>query len=336
MRSLSVWLFTIILITTLTPCFHCWLQEYFQSGKYNAFTDAASKAFQIAAEECQKQFKYDRWNCANWNEALLRIQTPHFANKQSGFMHAMASAAVSLSIIEECMNGNDECICVNKAKKDTSREIACSPSSQTASIDEIRFGIKVAAHLIDSLEILGNESFIRKINTHNTILGRTTLKRLKQKDCKCQGASGSCTQKVCWYRLPTLSQIGKKLKSKYNRAKKVRSNEHSNTLYKTNNNVAGKMELVYALKSKHGECSNDTHKDRMLGRECFIKPMPSVEVHYQPSRTSCQTLCTSCNLAVEEVTTIVSKRCQCKFEYCCRVKCEICNVTVITSTCSKM
>lgn len=40
-------------------------------------------------------------------------------------------------------------------------------------------------------------------------------------DCKCHGLSGSCTLRTCWRKMPSLRDVGNRLKEKFDGAAKV-------------------------------------------------------------------------------------------------------------------
>ena len=109
--------------------------------------------------------------------------------------------------------------------------------------DNLRYGIKFAKKFIDAPDkrLLKKTGEIRNLmNLHNNEAGRRVgdnyfdkvcltqiftqaIARLMLMKCRCHGVSGSCEFKTCWKSLPQFAEIGKYLKSKYDKsAVKVR------------------------------------------------------------------------------------------------------------------
>lgn len=63
----------------------------------------------------------------------------------------------------------------------------------------------------------------------------------------------------------------------------------------------------------------------MIGRQCSRARNETTSLS---ERKSCKNLCRSCGLRVRRQTVIRTKRCNCKFEWCCNVTCDICTEKV--------
>lgn len=159
-----------------------------------------------------------------------------------------------------------------------------------------------------------------------------------QRTCKCHGVSGSCTTQTCWLQLPEFREVGNYLKEKYHRALKV------DLLMGAGNSAASRGAIVdtfNAISRKelvHLEDSPDyCLENRTLGlpgtegRECLKKGKGLSKWE----KRSCKRLCGECGLAVEERKAEMVSSCNCKFHWCCAVKCDQCRKTVTKYYCVK-
>ena len=152
--------------------------------------------------------------------------------------------------------------------------------------------------------------------------------------CKCHGQSGSCAIKTCWISLPDFRTIGTNLMSKYKRAKHVipwRGGRSYATKYLKVINDQSQVikprprELVYLHDSpSYMYCEADTSHGYpgTRGRRC------SVHSHGQDH---CDIMC--CGRGYNTRQQNVTQSCNCKFHWCCVVKCDNCTERVTTHTC---
>lgn len=134
------------------------------------------------------------------------------------------------------------------------------------------------------------------------------------KECYCHGISGSCSIKTCWVVTPTLKHIGHALTKKYASAMQVTvSPSESNPILHSGSTVSNK-ELVYTRNSptycerdeKHGSIGTK-------GRECNRTP---------GSVKNCNVMC--CNRGFQRKIVTFTEECNCKFVWCCELKCQKC------------
>ena len=147
--------------------------------------------------------------------------------------------------------------------------------------------------------------------------------------CKCHGVSGACTIKSCWQQLADFNSIGNYLKRKYHRA--VRVEFQNGALYKTKSSrrdipAIKKTDLVYVENSPdYCRINNTLGTYGRLGRECArTKSDTEKGKATRWKRRSCRTLCTDCGLSVKKYMTKVQTKCNCKFHWCCEVRCDMC------------
>ena len=158
--------------------------------------------------------------------------------------------------------------------------------------------------------------------------------------CKCHGVSGSCTTKTCWKQLPEFRTIGDYLKRKY--IKSVMVDFQNGELHEGNvarnpefpSNSIASTDLVYLEKSPNYCESNTTEGSHGLdGRECIRPKRGSRSTRWE--RKSCKRLCHACGLRVQKRNVKVVKSCNCKFHWCCAVRCEQCVEEVEKLTCKR-
>ncbi len=146
--------------------------------------------------------------------------------------------------------------------------------------------------------------------------------------CKCHGVSGSCTTKTCWHQLADFTDIGQYLKRKYRRA--VRVDFQNGALYKTKSSrrdipTIKKTDLVYLEKSSdYCRINNTAGSYATLGRQCVRPAGKDKERSNRWERRSCRHLCRDCGLRVNKQMVTVKTKCNCKFHWCCEVRCQTC------------
>ena len=156
--------------------------------------------------------------------------------------------------------------------------------------------------------------------------------------CKCHGVSGACTVKSCWQQMADLRTIGGFLRRKHDRAIKVdfengvMTHKAASALRRAAPRIR-KTDLVY-LEPSPDYCRKNQSLGvgGTLGRQCRVVPRGQKVSKYE--RRSCQVLCTSCGLQVHQSQVQVRTKCNCKFIWCCEVKCQICNQRKNVYTCT--
>jgi len=146
--------------------------------------------------------------------------------------------------------------------------------------------------------------------------------------CKCHGVSGSCELKTCWRAMPSLRRIGEQLKEKFDGAtevvlRRIGTRRHlvpRHAYFKPHTDT----DLVY-LQASPDFCDPDPKSGSLgtIGRQC--------------NRTSramdgCELMC--CGRDFTTHTRVVIERCQCRFHWCCYVKCQTCERQVEENICN--
>lgn len=167
------------------------------------------------------------------------------------------------------------------------------------------------------------------------------IKATMRKACKCHGVSGSCSIQTCWMQLADFREVGNYLKMKHEHAKKLEmdkkparagnSADNRGAIAHSFRGIA-RTELIY-LEDSPDYCV----KNRSLefqgteGREC-LKGDRNMS---QWERKSCRRLCYECGLRVVEKRIEVVSSCNCKFHWCCTVKCDKCTKVVTKYYCAR-
>lgn len=143
---------------------------------------------------------------------------------------------------------------------------------------------------------------------------------MAQRNCKCHGKSGTCALKTCSGRLPTLREVGTTLKYLYKLAYKG-SIDRNGMLKTARDNVDLADMLVYLSDSPDYCKKNQTHgSEGTLGRVCRVPYREGT----RGSKGHCNELCYSCGYTIKYQVRSRKVRCNCKFRWCCEVKCQTC------------
>lgn len=158
--------------------------------------------------------------------------------------------------------------------------------------------------------------------------------------CKCHGVSGSCSIQTCWMQLADFREVGNYLKVKYDHARKLEmdkrpvrdgnSADNRGAIAHTFRSIP-RTELLYLEDSPDYCVKNQSLEFHGTeGREC-LKGDKSMS---QWERKSCRRLCYECGLRVVEKRIEVVSSCNCKFHWCCTVRCDKCTQVVTKYYCS--
>ncbi|XP_016086215.1 protein Wnt-7b [Sinocyclocheilus grahami] len=150
-------------------------------------------------------------------------------------------------------------------------------------------------------------------------------------ECKCHGVSGSCTTKTCWTTLPKFREIGYVLKDKYNKAVHVevvrasRLRQPTFLKVKKANGYQKPLEtdLVYIERSPN-YCEEDA-KTGSVGTQGRLCNRTS------PHTDGCDLMCCGRGYNTHQYTK--EWQCNCKFQWCCFVKCNTCSERTEVFTC---
>nr|BAH23779.1 secreted signaling factor Wnt9/10c [Hydra vulgaris] len=288
--------------------------EYLRSNDDEATKKAISSASLCGINECQRQFKDEKWNCSIVSGSLLK--TAKLATRESAFLFGIFSASLAHIISTVCLKGlKQEC----RYKLDPTAKDVSPTSSPLYNENCLQNCIK---HGIDSSRELLSSKKIRdarwQMDEHNKEAGRTALEKIKKETCICHGLSGACALKKCVRILPSFEEMGNELKSIYNNA--IKAGPDNNGQLITHTNIKPEKNYFIFMTDSPDFCNTDVALGAIgtKGRKCSLSAN---------SPDSCEKLC--CNRGFSEFSFLMEKTCACKFHYCCRLDCKTCqhNVT---------
>ncbi|XP_033150677.1 protein Wnt-5-like isoform X2 [Drosophila busckii] len=162
------------------------------------------------------------------------------------------------------------------------------------------------------------------MNLHNNEAGRRAVIKKTRITCKCHGVSGSCSLITCWQQLSSIREIGDYLREKYEEATEVKLNKRGRLQVKNSQfKIPTAHDLIYL-----DESPDWCRTNRLLqwsgthGRVCN-KTSSGLD--------GCGILC--CGRGYNTKNIVVRERCNCKFHWCCQVKCEACTKILEEHTC---
>uniref|UniRef100_A0A0N5AVW9 Protein Wnt n=1 Tax=Syphacia muris TaxID=451379 RepID=A0A0N5AVW9_9BILA len=294
-------------------------------------------------QECQYQFRNQRWNCSAPNGSGYVGPVHKLGSREAAFTYAILSSGVAHEIGRRCRLGLlRSCGCSQAAKPRYVKE----EYTWGGCGDNVDYGIRFSRDFIDNREKEENserspnkrsEDFLRTaMNKKNNEAGRKLLKRNTKPKCKCHGVSGSCNLKTCWMQLPTMRRMGDILLEKYRTARRVKLNSRGNLQYLPDpinrdgrhgllkrRNRSTPVELVY-IDDSPDYCSENRSQGTMgtRGRICRRR---------SNGPDSCNVLC--CGRGYHSYEQRFEQDCNCKFHWCCEVKCQRCVNTTTVDVC---
>ncbi|XP_055680769.1 protein Wnt-6-like [Lutzomyia longipalpis] len=282
--------------------------------------------------ECQYQFRNNRWNCNTQRRSLKRILARD--TRETAFVNAITAAGIAYTVARACATGNlVECTChansqshpPSKLKKWRKYLMAPDESWEWAGCgDNINFGVNKSKIFLDA-RYRRKKDIKALVKTHNNIAGLLAIKKHMQLKCRCHGMSGSCTMQTCWMVMPPFREVADRLRERYDGAAKVIARNDGTSLMPEGRTIKPptKEDLVYAEESP--DFCRPNHRTGSLGtqgRECNATSM---------GMDGCELLCCNRGYRADLVTRKVP--CHCTFEWCCEVKCKMCDERKTRFTC---
>uniref|UniRef100_UPI00358EAD04 protein Wnt-7a-like isoform X2 n=1 Tax=Myxine glutinosa TaxID=7769 RepID=UPI00358EAD04 len=285
------------------------------------------KGAQLGISECHFQFRHGRWNCSALGERTVFGQELKVGSREAAFANAVTAAGIAYAITAACSRRNlSDCGCDREKQGYYNRDESWKWGGCSA---DIKSGLAFSQLFVDAREIRQNARTL--MNLHNNEAGRKTLQQMMRLECKCHGVSGSCATKTCWMMLPKFREVGYALKDKYNVAEyvePVRASRYRRPVFlkiKKSSTYRKPMDtdLVFIVKSPN-YCEEDPVSGSVgtRGRLCN---------RTSPNAAGCDLMCCGRGYNTHQYTKMW--QCNCKFHWCCYVKCNTCSERTEEYTC---
>lgn len=162
-----------------------------------------------------------------------------------------------------------------------------------------------------------------------------------QKHCKCHGLSGSCSMQTCWTSVNAFPEIADNIRQMYEFGQPL---QVDNTGKVDQNVREDALVYVYGKNWQHNAVKDfDTNTFITLdspdyckqdlstgwrgtqGRQCSRIRENNTSLQ---ERRSCKTLCRQCGYRVRKHRVVRKRKCNCNFNWCCSVTCDVCTDTI--------
>uniref|UniRef100_A0A3P8UGU5 Protein Wnt n=1 Tax=Amphiprion percula TaxID=161767 RepID=A0A3P8UGU5_AMPPE len=266
----------------------------------------------LAVAECRSQFRHERWNCSTSEEPPVFGHELTSGTKETAFIYAVMAAGLVHAVTRSCSQGNmTECGCDARLRGGSS---AVEGWHWGGCSDHIQYGTWFSPAA----------ATLHTMNQHNSEAGRQAVDRTMSTDCRCHGISGSCAVKTCWRTMAAFERVGSYLKDRYLDSIQVSDRSRRKTRRKEQRRLpVDKHQLIFLNKSPN-YCLEDRRRGvaGTRGRRC--------------NRTSsgpdgCNLLCCGRGYNTHVVRHV--QRCECKFVWCCYVRCRRCESMNDMHTC---
>ncbi|KAK7499505.1 hypothetical protein BaRGS_00009157 [Batillaria attramentaria] len=279
----------------------------------------------LGVEECQYQFRSQRWNCTTLHrDASVFGKIMLKGSREAAFVYAISAAGVVHAITRACSKGQLQYCACDPTKRGTGTDRDGSKFDWGGCSDNVRYGSKFSRMFIDAKERKVRDARAL-MNLHNNRAGRRAVKKFRKLECKCHGVSGSCTIRTCWLAMQEFRRVGNYLKTKHNGATQVMINQEGTGLIVANLNhkPPTRSDLVYFEKSPD-YCVRDPSIGSLgtTGRSCNKTSLGT---------DGCDIMC--CGRGYDTITVRKVDKCECKFHWCCFVRCKECRRWVDVHTC---
>ncbi|KAK7896730.1 hypothetical protein WMY93_022055 [Mugilogobius chulae] len=279
----------------------------------------------LALSECQSQFKHERWNCSINDQPSLFGHELTSGTKETAFIYAVMAAGLVHAVTRSCSQGNmTECGCDARLKGTAS---VAEGWHWGGCSDHIQYGTWFSRKFMDTtsknMSLLPKGYTLLTMNQHNSEAGRQAIERTMSTDCRCHGVSGSCAVKTCWRTMAPFGRVGMYLKERYERSVHVLDRFKKKWKRRERDVTVDKHKLVYMNKSPN-YCLEDQHLGvaGTRGRRCNRSS-------HGPD--GCNLLCCGRGYNTHVVRNV--ERCECKFVWCCYVRCRRCESMNDMHTC---
>uniref|UniRef100_A0A1I8NHL5 Protein Wnt n=1 Tax=Musca domestica TaxID=7370 RepID=A0A1I8NHL5_MUSDO len=265
-------------------------------------------SMEMAMENCQRSFKWERWNCPTSDFILRRSAKSAELDREGAYVEAIATAAIIYTITKNCSSGI------------TAGCGSCSENPYTPLCSD---NPREAEELLRKYRnIKFPHDFRGKIEAHNykaitNLLGKSLI---KQCACAIMGPGGKCVKEFCRQVLKPFEEIADDIRQMYNEGILL-----ENTIINSRilwDNIP--LDVLVFMRDSPNYCELDAvpHWNGMVGRQCAAGTSNGNLLDEDQER--CNHLCRECGYTVEEKNVLTEIRCNCKFTWDFRMQCDSC------------
>lgn len=282
-----------------------------------------SRAARDTMDICQELFADRRWNCSSILMAPSFMPDLTAGSREQAFVFCLSSASLVHSVSKGCSAGlTDRCQCgrtPNEAPPVNFKWGGCG--------DDLGFGVIFTRTFTDTHWAKKRKTRQSLVNLHNNGVGRKVIAESLSTVCKCHGVSGSCSVKTCWKSLPDMRTIGSIVQRRYSLALEVEYRKSSN-----------ETRLVASVAERKSITDDDLVYTTISPDYCLPDPaLGSIGTRHReclrdhPGSVGCRSMC--CGRGFTTVAVEISHRCDCKYYWCCYVKCKTCTKVAEVNRC---
>ncbi|KAK3739952.1 hypothetical protein QZH41_012790 [Actinostola sp. cb2023] len=176
------------------------------------------------------------------------------------------------------------------------------------------------------------------MNIHNAEAGRTAVRDQMEILCKCHGVSGACQTKTCYRRLSDFRKVATFLRRKYDRVVYVKNYKGKN---RKNDAVTTRQKRIdlrsknrrkkYTTKDLIALSKSPNYCKRSIGRGSYGTKGRICNPKIRRGKGGCNYMC--CGRGHRTKPVIKVERCECRYVWCCYVKCNKCKKRELVSRC---
>ncbi|XP_066924133.1 protein Wnt-11-like [Clytia hemisphaerica] len=292
----------------------------------------AHDAAKDTVDECETVLKQHQWNCQTINKAPAFNIDLKKDTKESAFVHALSASTLALTVARGCMAGKlDKCTCLQRKQQISfpsemvGRDNASSVNNLVGCKGILSVGKRFSSEFMSAgvrwKAKTDRHKMEMAVQKHNLNVGLQELNGGEHISCTCNGATAGCTVKFCHRRLVLMQDVANKLLNKYHNAVQTSRNDfHDDN--KSNTNKGTSLD-IYKAETKHEKsliyldnvdhCKTNKGVYSSTGRRCTAQ---------KSSPDSCDKICCGKGHRIRRIE--IHSKCNCKFVYCCDVKCETC------------